>query len=112
MNKFPAIVIIVLLSLGATTACSLILPWQIATAITAGDLALTKETGKSSSEHIVGGITGTNCQWSRLLVNEKVCMTNDEYEIYLIDMGCIEYEWNFIGLPSCKDDKSIGDSTE
>tara|TARA_R110000765_G_scaffold878_2_gene2136 strand:- start:346 stop:513 length:168 start_codon:yes stop_codon:yes gene_type:complete len=54
MNKFPAIIITVLLSLGVTTACSLVLPWQVATAITAGDLALTNETGKSSSEHILG----------------------------------------------------------
>jgi len=108
MNKFPAIVITVLLSLGVTTACSLVLPWQIATAITAGDLALTKETGKSSSEHIVGSITGTNCQWVRLLQYEKVCMTNIEYESYLLAMDCEEYEWNFFGIPSCKNDKPIG----
>ena len=109
MNKFPAIIITVLLSLGVTTACSLVLPWQVATAITAGDLALTKETGKSSSEHIVGGVSGQECKWIRFLLNEKICMTNKEYEDYLLDMSCKEYEWNFFGIPSCKDNKLIGE---
>jgi hypothetical protein len=109
MNKSPAIIITVLLSLGVTTACSLVLPWQIATAITAGDLALTNETGKSSSEHIVGGVTGQECKWIRFLLNEKICMTNKEYENYLLDMSCKEYEWNFFGIPSCKDNKLIGE---
>tara|TARA_R110000737_G_scaffold321921_2_gene334098 strand:- start:565 stop:903 length:339 start_codon:yes stop_codon:yes gene_type:complete len=104
MNKFPAIMITVLLYLGATTACSLVLPWQVATAITAGDLALTNKTGKSSSEHIAGKITGKQCQWFRLLQNKKACMNKKEYESYLLDMGCEEYTWNIFGIPSCKDD--------
>jgi hypothetical protein len=54
-------------------------------------------------------MTGQECQWIRLLQNEKVCMTNKEYENYLLAMDCEEYEWNFFGIPSCKDNKLIGE---
>ena len=105
MNKLPTIIII-LMSLGMTSACSLFLPWQVSTFLTAGDLVLSEKTGKSSSEHIVGKITGKECQWVRVLDGEDVCMSKKKYEDYLLKMNCVEYEWNILGLPSCKDGKT------
>ena len=114
MNKFPTI-IAMLMSLGMTTSCAFFLPWQLSTALTAGDLVLSEKTGKSSSEHIVGGGTDRECQWARILEGENACMTKNEYEEYLLKKNCIEYEWNILGLPSCKNGKTyveeeIGDS--
>ncbi len=102
MNKFPTIIIILML-LQVTASCSFFLPWPMSTVFTVGDLVLAKETGKSSSEHIVGKITGKECQWVRVLDGEDVCMTNEKYEDYLFKMNCEEYNWNILGLPSCKD---------
>ncbi len=102
MNK-PITIITLLVSLSMTSACSLILPWEISTALTAGDFMLASETGKSSSEHIAEELTGKQCRWSRALQEESLCMTEKEYENYIMAMDCIVYKWDMLGLPSCKD---------
>lgn len=101
MNKLPTIIII-LISLPMLASCSLFLPWQVSTFLTAGDLVLSEKTGKSSSEHIAGKLTNKECKWWRFLENEKVCMSKEEYEEYLFKMNCEEYEWNIVGMPRCK----------
>jgi hypothetical protein len=103
MNK-PSIIITLLMSLTMTSACSLILPWELSTALTAGDFVLATETGKSSSEHIAEELTGKQCRWSRALQEESLCMTEKEYVNYIMAMRCKVYTWDVLGLPSCKDD--------
>jgi len=104
MNKF-LIIIALLMSLQITASCTFFLPWPISTVLTAGDLVISDQTGKSTSEHIVGKITGKECHWGRILYGEDVCMTKHEYENYLLKMNCEEYKWNFLGTVSCKDGK-------
>ena len=88
--KMQKTLIIAIISLGMTSGCSLILPWPVSTALSVADIYVSKETGKSTSEHIAGEITNKDCKWWRFLEEAKVCMTKEEYE------------WNIIGMPRCK----------
>lgn len=105
MNKLPTIIII-LISLPMLASCGFFLPWQMSTALTAGDIILSEKTGKSSSEHLVSNLVNKDCQWVRVLDGEDVCMSKKSYEEYLLKMNCFQYEWNILGLPSCKDGKT------
>ena len=100
--KMQKTLIIVIISLGMTSGCSLILPWPVSTTLSVADIYVMKKTGKSTSEHIAGDITQKDCKWWRLLEEEKVCMTEKEYVDYLLKMNCEEYEWNIVGMPQCK----------
>ena len=78
------------------------MPWYISAAHTAGDIALTNQTGKSSSEHLVSGITKRDCQWARTIDFAKVCMTKEEELDYMLSKNCDVYTWTWLGIPECK----------
>ncbi len=81
-----------------------IIPIQFSIASTGLDIALTAETGKSSSEHIADGVTKKDCQWSRLFATDwKVCLSHEEYVDNLMIMNCHTYSWNFLNIPYCKE---------
>ena len=69
---------------------------------TAIDVVLVSETGRTSGEHGLSYISGKDCQFIRLLDNQKVCMSEKEYEKYLLILNCDIYEWDAIGRVRCQ----------
>lgn len=69
---------------------------------TAADIVLVRETGRTSGEHGLSYISGKDCQFIRLLDNQKVCMSEKEYEKYLLILNCDIYEWDVIGRVRCQ----------
>ena len=71
-------IIIVLLSLGVIflNGCGFIMPWELSAAMTAADVAVVKETGRSTSELVVGAIADKDCQWSKALDNAEVTIAH------------------------------------
>jgi len=69
---------------------------------TAADIVLVRETGRTSGEHGLSYISGKDCQFIRLLDNQKVCMSEKEYEKYLLTLNCDIYEWSSIGRVRCQ----------
>ena len=90
-----------IITMGAFLSGCTIVPWYISAAHTAGDVVLSSQTGKSSTEHLVSKITKKDCQWARTLYLEKACMTRDEEIEYMLSMNCELYVWNWLGLPEC-----------
>ena len=69
---------------------------------TAVDIVLVRETGRTSGEHGLSYISGKDCQFIRLLDNQKICMSEKEYEKYLFILNCDIYEWDVIGRVRCQ----------
>ena len=69
---------------------------------TAIDVVLVSETGRTSGEHGLSYISGKDCQFIRLLDNQKVCMSEKEYEKYLLILNCDIYEWDALGRVRCQ----------
>ena len=67
------------------------------------DVGVTAVTGKSSTEHVVSGVTRMDCQWSRLFIGWFPCLSNEEYLNNLMEMNCQTYSWNFLNNPYCKE---------
>ena len=67
-----------------------------------GRALLTKETGKSSYEHVASTITGKDCKFTRILKDKKICMSEKEYKDYLLSLNCDTYKWDILGNVSCE----------
>jgi len=69
---------------------------------TAADVILVHKTGRTSGEHGLSYISGKDCQFIRLLDKQNVCMTEKEYEKYLLKLNCDVYEWDALGRVGCQ----------
>ena len=67
------------------------------------DFILHERTGKTSGEHVLSDITQKDCKFIRVLEEQKICMTKEEYEEYLLSLGCDTYEWDVIGRVKCNE---------
>tara|TARA_B100001996_G_C18507434_1_gene533953 strand:- start:328 stop:636 length:309 start_codon:yes stop_codon:yes gene_type:complete len=72
---------------------------------TIADAGLAVVTGKSSTEHVASEVTSLDCQWSRLLIGWKPCLTNQEYVENLMTLDCHTYSWDFLNNPYCKENE-------
>ena len=93
------IVLIISLSLNG---CGTV-PWPFSVVHTAADIMISRQTGKSTSEHAWGKVIQKDCQWSRLFSDWKLCLTKEEYVDNLTKMNCDTYAWNFLNIPYCKE---------
>ena len=66
------------------------------------DVALSVATGKSSSEHGLSALTEKDCQFIRIIDEQNVCMSSEEYEKYLFSLNCETYTWSILNRVSCK----------
>jgi hypothetical protein len=82
--------------------CSGVVPLWVTASSAVGDIILTDQTGKSSTEHGLDVITGKNCQLIRFFDNQNICMNHGEYVSYLLSLNCETYTWNFLGRVYCK----------
>jgi len=95
--KFLYIVLFITL----VSACAL--PWPVTVLSTGVDIIMKKETGKTPLEHGASSLTGTDCNFTRVIDGVFPCMTSEEYVDYLFDMDCDEYTWdNMLQIPICK----------
>ncbi len=67
------------------------------------DVILHERTGKTSGEHILSDMTEKDCKFIRFIDTNKICMTNTEYEEYLLSLNCDTYTWDAIGRVKCKE---------
>jgi len=67
------------------------------------DVILHERTGKTSGEHILSDMTEKDCKFIRFIDTNKICMTNTEYEEYLLSLNCDTYTWDVIGRVKCKE---------
>ena len=56
----------------------------------------------SSTVTLLSDMTKKDCKFIRVLATQKICMTKEEYEEYLLSLGCDIYEWDVIGRVKCK----------
>ena len=70
--------------------------------LTVTDIALSVTTGKSSSEHGLSALTEKDCQFIRIIDEQNVCMSSEEYEKYLFSLNCEIYTWSILNRVSCK----------
>ena len=82
-----------------------IFPMWVSVTHTIGDFILTKETGKSSAEHVLSEVTEKDCKFIRFIDTNKICMTEKEYEEYPLSLDCDTYTWDVIGRVSCDKNK-------
>ena len=83
------------------SGCGIMPMWTtIVHAVT--DVALSVTTGKSSSEHGLSALTGKDCQFIRIIDEQNVCMSLEEYENYLFSLNCETYTWSILNRVSCK----------
>jgi hypothetical protein len=83
------------------SGCGIIPVWA-SVAHTVGDIILSVNTGKSSGEHVLSGITGRDCQIIHVIDGQDICMTKKTYMDYLISLDCNIYTWNILNRVSCK----------
>ena len=81
------------------------MPWQFTVATTAGDIVSTVNHGKTLNETAASLILEKDCQWSRTLIGWKPCLTREELIDNLHAMNCERYDWNFINIPYCVENK-------
>ena len=48
------------------------------------DVILYDRTGKTSGEHVLSDMTEKDCKFIRVLDTQKICMSEEEYEEYLL----------------------------
>jgi hypothetical protein len=84
------------------SGCGIVPVW-VSVAYTGADVALHKQTGKTSGEHFLSGTTGRDCKFVRILEWNKICMTSREYEDYLLSLNCDTYTWDrdILGRVTC-----------
>ena len=82
-------------------ACGIVPLWVSVTS-TVGDVILTTQTGKTSTEHGLSALLGKDCKFIRAMNNRNICVTSEEYEKYLLSLNCETYKWNILGKVSCK----------
>ena len=103
MNYKCILTVIAILSSGIIESSCTILPVWASVAQTVGDTVLSLATGKSSGEHGLSILTGEDCQFIRVLDDENICMTSEEYVEYLSSLNCDVYVWNIFNRVSCKE---------
>ena len=67
------------------------------------DVILYDRTGKTSGEHVLSDMTKKDCKFIRVLDTNKICMSEEEYEEYLLGLNCNTYTWDAIGRVKCKE---------
>ena len=83
------------------SGCGIMPMWtSVVQAVT--DVALSVATGKSSSEHGLSTLTGKDCQFIRIIDEQDICMSLEEYENYLFSLNCETYIWSILNRVSCK----------
>ena len=90
---FTSIVVIICSGCGA--------PLWMSMTHTAADALLVYETGKSSGEHGLSMISGKECKFIRILDGQNICMSEMEYEKYLLALNCDIYGWDSFGRVNC-----------
>jgi|DEB0MinimDraft_12_1074336.scaffolds.fasta_scaffold69619_2 hypothetical protein len=98
--KLLNVLLIILLTM-SVASCGIVPLW-VSVTHTIGDVILTKETGKSSYEHVASTITGKDCKFTRILKDKKICMSEKEYKDYLLSLNCDTYKWDILGNVSCE----------
>tara|TARA_B100000508_G_scaffold135971_1_gene128363 strand:+ start:800 stop:1132 length:333 start_codon:yes stop_codon:yes gene_type:complete len=102
------IYIIALTTLIIANGCAFLpIPWQVTAANTAGDLVTLQNHGKTMNETAASIVLEKDCQWSRILIGWKPCLTKKELVDNLYKMNCKTYAWNFINIPYCSETKEI-----
>ena len=71
--KLLNVLLIILLTM-SVASCGIVPLW-VSVTHTIGDVILTKETGKSSYEHVASTITGKDCKFIRILKDKKILIT-------------------------------------
>ena len=79
-----------------------IIPMPVSVFHTAADFILHEETGKTSGEHVLSEVTEKDCKFIRFIDTKQICMTDAEYEEYLLSLNCDTYSWDSIGRVKCK----------
>ena len=102
MNIKCILTVIAIGSAGIIESSCTILPVWASVAQTVGDTVLSLTTGKSSGEHDLSLLTGEDCQFIRVLDDENICMSSEEYVEYLSSLNCDVYVWNIFNRVSCK----------
>ena len=83
------------------SGCGIMPMWtSVVQAVT--DAALSVTTGKSSYEHGLSTLTGKDCQFIRIIDEQDICMSLEEYENYLFSLNCETYTWSILNRVSCK----------
>ena len=85
---------------GFLSGCGL--PMWANVAHTIGDVVLSVKTGKSSTEHGLSALTGKNCQFIRVIDGQDICMSSEDYTLYLLSLNCDIYAWNVLNRVYCK----------
>ena len=98
----PFLLPVVVLGVFLFSGCG-IGPLWLSVAHTMGDVVLGVATGKSSSEHVLSGITGEDCQFIRIIDGQDICMTKEAYVDYLFSLDCDIYTWNILNRVSCRE---------
>ncbi len=102
-DKFNILICILIFNL---SGCAFLpVPWQFTVATTAGDIVSTVNHGKTLNETAASLILEKDCQWSRTLIGWKPCLTREELIDNLHAMNCERYDWNFINIPYCVENK-------
>ena len=87
------------------SGCGIVPTW-VSIAHTGVDFISIKSTGKSTGEHALSGVTKKDCRFSRILHNEKVCMTPEEEVDHIVSLNCEGWiKWDFLGHPYCAEEK-------
>ena len=92
---------ILIVSLLFLSGCGII-PMPFSILHTGVDVILHERTGKTSGEHVLSDMTKKDCKFSRVLDTQKICMSEEEYEEYLLGLNCDTYTWDAIGRVKCK----------
>ena len=79
-----------------------IIPMPVSVFHTAADFILHEETGKTSGEHVLSEVTEKDCKFIRFIDTNQICMSNTEYEEYLLSLNCDTYIWDIMGRVKCK----------
>ena len=98
----PFLLPVVVLGVFLISGCGIIPMWA-SVAHTVGDVILSMNTGKSSSEHVLSGITGRDCQFIHVMDGENICMSKEAYVDYLFTLDCDIYTWNILNRVSCRE---------
>ena len=94
--------ILLAVSMGIFLSGCGIIPVWVSVVHTVGDAILSINTGKSSGEHVLSGITGRDCQFIHVIDGQDICMAQKTYVDYLISLDCNIYTWNILNRVSCK----------
>jgi len=105
MQQVKLLNVFVIILLTMLVASCGIIPMPISIVHTGIDVILHEKTGKTSGEHILSDITQKDCKFVRVLDTQKICMTDKEYEEYLLSLNCDTYTWDVIGRVSCDKNK-------